>query len=188
VQCGRESVKQFVTAQDLLRDSFELGRRVIAGNFRPSCIVGLWRGGGPVAIAVHELLEYRGIQCDHAAVRTSAYTSIDQKGNYVRLHGLEYLCCNIAADDSLLLVDDVFDSGNTVSTLVTQLQRRCRANFPQQIRVATVYYKPKSNRSNMRPDYFVHETDNWLIFPHELNGLTAAEILEHKPMPQELVA
>lgn len=174
--------KQFVSAQELLRDSFELGRRVAASKFHPTCLVGLWRGGAPVAIAVHEVLEYHGFKCDHAAVRTSAYTSMDQKGNHVRLHGLEYLTSNICAEDALLIVDDVWDSGATIDAFIAQLVRRCRQNLPQQIRTATVYYKPLSNRTKIRPDYCVRETDKWLVFPHELHDLTGAEILEHKPV------
>ena len=32
----------------------------------------------------------------------------------------------------------------------------------------------------MTPDYFVNETDEWLVFPHELSGLTPEEIREGK--------
>ena len=31
------------------------------------------------------------------------------------------------------------------------------------------------------PDYYIHETNDWLVFPHELDGLTAAEIRANKP-------
>ena len=32
------------------------------------------------------------------------------------------------------------------------------------------------------PDYYVLDTDRWLVFPHEISGLTRDEILEHKPV------
>jgi uncharacterized protein len=32
------------------------------------------------------------------------------------------------------------------------------------------------------PDYYVLDTDKWLVFPHELIGLTREEILENKPV------
>jgi hypothetical protein len=63
-----------------------------------------------------------------------------------------------------------------------ELSSRCRRNLPGQIRIATVYYKPDRNRSAVRPDYYVRETNNWLVFPHELQGLTRQEILDHKPV------
>jgi hypothetical protein len=31
------------------------------------------------------------------------------------------------------------------------------------------------------PDYYVHATEQWLVFPHELVGLSAEEIRAHKP-------
>jgi hypothetical protein len=45
-----------------------------------------------------------------------------------------------------------------------------------------VYYKSSRNRSSLVPDYYVLDTDRWLVFPHELVGLTKEEILEHKPV------
>ena len=91
------------------------------------------------------------------------------------------------ADEGLLLIDDVFDSGRSLEAVVAELRRRCRRNIPEQIRIATVYYKPSRNQSSLRPDYFVRETDHWLVFPHELCGLTREEILAHKPVrPDDL--
>ena len=49
--------KIYLTAQDLLIDSFELGIRIFKSGFRPSFIVGIWRGGTPVGIAVQEILD-----------------------------------------------------------------------------------------------------------------------------------
>jgi hypothetical protein len=65
---------------------------------------------------------------------------------------------------------------------MSTLQRRCRRNLPGKIRIATVYYKPARNRSTLVPDYYVTATDSWLVFPHEIQGLTREEILAHKPV------
>ena len=44
-------------------------------------------------------------------------------------------------------------------------------------------------RSTSRlPDYYLHETDKWLVFPHELDGLTLDEIKDHKPEIKDLVS
>jgi len=85
---------------------------------------------------------------------------------------------------ALLLIDDVFDSGRSLEAVVAELRRRCRRNLPEQIRVATVYYKPARNRSNLTPDFYVRSTDQWLVFPHEINGLTREEILANKPVDE----
>ncbi len=173
--------KLFISAQDLLRDSFALGARILQDGFRPTFLVGIWRGGAPVGIAVQELLDYHGVPTDHISIRTSSYAGIDQPQKTVRVHGVDYLVSRLTAEDRLLIIDDVFDSGRSLEAVVDELARRCRRNLPEQLRIATPYYKPARNRSRLKPDFFVHETDRWLVFPHELSGLTPQEIREHKP-------
>jgi hypothetical protein len=173
--------KQFISAQDLLEDSFRLGLQVLASGFRPDFIVGVWRGGTPVGIAVQEILEHRGVASDHIAIRTSSYEGIEQRGKRILVHGLNYIVKNAGAEHCLLIVDDVYDTGLSIKAIIDTLKRLSRRNAPHDIRVATVFFKPGNNRTERRPEYFVHETDKWLVFPHELNGLGAEEIVRHKP-------
>ena len=49
-------------------------------------------------------------------------------------------------------------------------------------------FKPIKNQTGRQPDFFIHETDLWLIFPHELEGLTFEEIKENKPELKNLLA
>jgi hypoxanthine phosphoribosyltransferase len=173
--------KLFISAESLLQDSFALAARILASGFRPSFLVALWRGGAPIGIAVQEYLEYHGVHSDHIAVRTSAYAAgIDVPEKTVRVHAIDYLVSQLSYEDRLLIVDDVFDSGRSLEAVVDVLARRCRRNLPGQIRIATVYYKPSRNRSRLKPDWYLHETDRWLVFPHELQGLTAEEVARHK--------
>ena len=176
--------KLFISADSLLRDSMELGLRVVRGGFRPTFLVGIWRGGAPIGIAVQEILEYNGIECDHVSIRTSSYTALGQKLRTVRVHAIDYLVSALNADDQLLLIDDVFDSGRSLEAVIAELRRRCRRNLPEQIRIATVYYKPARNDSSLMPDYYVRATDQWLVFPHEVQGLTREEILANKPVDE----
>jgi hypoxanthine phosphoribosyltransferase len=177
--------KVFISAESLLRDSLELGLKIVRSGFHPSFLVGIWRGGAPIGIAVQEVLDYHGIECDHIAIRTSAYAGIDQQKVNVRVHAIDYLVSRLSAEDRLLLIDDVFDSGRSLEAVLTELERRCRRNLPEQIRIATAYYKPARNQSKLVPDYYVRSTDQWLVFPHELTGLTREEILQHKPVGAE---
>jgi hypoxanthine phosphoribosyltransferase len=176
--------KIFISADSLLRDSIELGLRVVRSGFKPTFLVGIWRGGAPIGIAVQEILEYNGIECDHVSIRTSSYTGIDQQSRTVRVHAVDYLVSALNAEDQLLLIDDVFDSGRSLEAIIAELRRRCRRNLPEQIRIATAYYKPARNRSSLTPDYYVRATDQWLVFPHEVNGLTRKEILANKPVDE----
>jgi len=175
--------KVYISAQQLMEDSLELGRQVLESGFRPNYIVGVWRGGTPVGIAVQELLDFYGIETDHISIRTSSYRGLQQRDekNSVRVHGLSYLTRQMNFDDTLLIVDDVFDTGLSVKAIIDYLQKRSRRNMPEDVRVATAYYKPARNRTDFKPDYCAQSTDEWLVFPHELEGLTMDEIKTNKP-------
>lgn len=173
--------KRFIGPQELLDDSFRLGLKVLRSGFKPDFIVGIWRGGTPVGIAVQELFEHFGIKSDHIAIRTSAYEDIGRMSKSIRVHGLNYIVEKAEASDSLLIVDDVYDTGLSIQAVIESLNRLARRNTPQDLRVATVYFKPGNNRTDRRPDYYIHETDHWLVFPHELKGLSRDEIARHKP-------
>lgn len=172
--------KTYIDANQLLLDSCELGLQVIDSDFRPDFIVGIWRGGAPVGIAIQELFEYAGIPTDHIGIRTSLYTGIAQTSNAVEVEGLNYLLERLTAGQKVLLVDDVFDSGRSVEQVIKDLVEQCKGN-PPEIRIATPYYKPGNNQTNIVPQYYLHETDEWLVFPHELAGLSADEVLQDKP-------
>ena len=172
--------KTYITAQQLLEDSFRLAHQVYEDDFRPEFIIGIWRGGAPVGIAVQEYFEFKGIETDHISVRTSSYYGINQQAKKIRVHGLHYLIENANADDKLLIVDDVFDSGRSVDALIKQIRKQSRLNTPGDIRVACPWYKPGKNAVDFEPDYHIHQSEEWLVFPHELDGLKAAEIAQGK--------
>ena len=153
--------KTFISANDLLQDSFRLAAQIHRSGFEPDFIIGIWRGGTPVGIAIQEYFEYVGVRPDHIAVH--------------------YIIEEADADDSLLIVDDVFDSGHSIEALLAELSAKMRLNMPRQIRIATPWYKPGNNRTSLLPHYYLHETDAWLVFPHELGGLTYDEIKAGKP-------
>lgn len=178
---NRTVEKQYISAEQLLEDSFRLGVKIFESGFEPHFIIGIWRGGAPVGITVQELLDFFGIHTDHISIRTSFYKGIDQRDSRLRVHGLQYVVDNVAADEGLLIVDDVYDTGLSIKAVVENLERRARRNTPRDIRIATAYYKPANNRTNRVPDYYIHETDRWLVFPHELVGLSREEILANKP-------
>ena len=185
----RMSEKYYMTAQSQLEDAFRLGVKVINSGFQPTVIIAIWRGGAPIGIAVQELLAYCRIQTDHIAIRTSSYTNaIDDRATSVRVHGMNYLVKNINHDDRLLIVDDVFDTGHTIEAVISHLHEKARLNTPEDIRVAVPWYKPTRNETGRVPDYYLYETEQWLKFPHSLEGLTEAEIRDNRPTIYKLVS
>ncbi|MEM8547065.1 MAG: phosphoribosyltransferase family protein [Pseudomonadota bacterium] len=180
--------KLYIQAEDLLQDSFILGERILKSGFRPTFILALWRGAAPIAVAVQEYLAWHGISTDHIAVRTSSYTGIDNQSREIAIYGMNYLVKNITHDDCLLIVDDVWDTGHTIDAIIGELQARTRRNAPADIRVAVPWYKPARNDVDRTPDYYLHETAQWLKFPHSLEGLTDAEIATHRPALAAILA
>lgn len=173
--------KIFISAEELLRDSFKLAKQVHDSDFDPDFIIGVWRGGAPVGIAIQEYLDFVGVETDHISIRTSSYTGIAKQDKTVRVHGLDYIIDNINADDNVLLVDDVFDSGRSIDAIFARLALKTRRNMPHNIKIACPWYKPFSKQTERSPDYYINETDKWLVFPHELKGLSIEELKQGKP-------
>ncbi|NQY04388.1 MAG: hypoxanthine phosphoribosyltransferase [Halieaceae bacterium] len=177
--------KHFVTEEALLNDSFRLAVAVYASGFRPNFIVGIWRGGSTVGIYVQECLQYLGVQTDHISIRTSYrgmedYLKRMDSPQNIRVHGLQYLFENLNSDDRLLIVDDVYSTGRSIEAVLNRLRSKTKRNMPADVRVAAPYFKPARNQTDRVPDYYLHETKDWLVLPYELTGLSNDEIAEHK--------
>ncbi|WP_258546886.1 MULTISPECIES: phosphoribosyltransferase [unclassified Psychromonas] len=176
--------KIFLDEDTLIEESFQLATQIIASDFKPTFIVGLWRGGSSVGIYVQECLQTLGIKTDHISIRTSygGFDSYHQQttgDQPINVHGLTYLVKQLNADDKLLIVDDMYRSGKNAEAVISELKARLKRNMPEDVRIATVW-KKKTLTDCAGPDYFVHSTDDWVVFPYELQGLSLEEIKEHK--------
>ena len=177
--------KLFIQSEELLKDSFNLAWQVYESGYRPNYIIGVWRGGAPIGIAVQEFLDVLDVPSDHIAIRTSHYKGIDERDSQVQVYGLNYVIKQVESEDSLLIVDDVHDTGISIQKIILDLQTACKKNTPE-IKVATPYFKPMKNKTDRKPDFYLHETEKWLVFPHELEGLSMDEIIEFKPELSDL--
>ena len=180
--------KRYLDAQELLEDSMRLGMKVFESGFVPTFIVAIWRGGAPIGIAVQEILQFQGIKANHIAIRTSSYEGIDGRADTVQVYSMNYLIKNVSHTDKLLIVDDVFDTGKSIEAVIAHLRSKARLNTPEDIRIAVPYYKPTRNLTDRAPDYYLHETEQWLKFPHSLEGLTIDEMREHRPDLLEILS
>lgn len=184
--------KQFIDAEELTLDSYRLGVQIYESKFRPDFIVGLWRGGSPVGIAVQDCLEYLGVDTDHISVRTSyqgmsSYDEMVENEGSIKVHGMQYLFDNLNSSDSLLIVDDVYSTGLSIKAVLDRLKEKTRKNMPEDIRIAAPWCKPEKIRTGRKPGYYLHETDKWLVFPYELDGLSMDELKLHKPELMKII-
>ena len=179
--------KKFLDEETLILDSFRLGVKIFESSFKPTFIVGLWRGGSSVGIYVQECLQTLGIETQHLSLRTSYrglpyyHDMASAPVSNIRVHGTRFLLENLNASDSLLIVDDVFSTGKNIEAVIKRLQVRLKRNMPKQVKVATLWQRPSYKVVDFEPDYVIHQTENWLVFPYEMTGLTRDEINTHKP-------
>lgn len=171
--------KKFITPEELRLDSYRLAAQVLKSGFTPDTMIALWRGGATPGKCVHEFLKYKGLTVDHVAIRTSKYTGIDEADSKVQVHSLGYLSNKLNKESKVLIIDDVYDTGDTITAVLEALRNKLGENCPDDIRIGTIHYKPKRNRSNRVHNYYVRETDEWLVYPHELEGLSLEEIEQH---------
>ena len=136
---------------------------------------------------MQEYLSFHGIHADNIAIRTASYSGIDNQAREVKVSGLDYLIKTMQHTDRLLIVDDVFDTGRSVEAIINILTEKMRLNTPEDIRIAVPYYKPTRNQIEREPDYVVHETADWLKYPHSLEGLSVAEMQEKRPEIYEIL-
>ncbi len=172
--------KLYVDARTLLLNSVVLARQIWDSGFRPDYIVGVWRGGTPPGVAIHEFFRLHGLEPYHTAIKTQSYRGVQRGDSAIEVKGFGHVIDVVNAEDNLLLVDDVFDTGNTMVAILEDIRRRARRNTPT-CKIATVYYKPDKNETNIEPDYYAIADNRWIVFPHELESLTDEELREHRP-------
>ena len=178
--------KHFLDEETLILDSFKLGVQIFESGFKPTFIVGLWRGGSAVGIYVQECLQTLGIETNHLSLRTSYrgqpyyHETVASPDAELRVHGVQYLLENLNADDSLLIVDDVFSTGKNIEAIINRLQYRLKRNMPKDVKIATLWQRPSYKAVDFEPDFSLHQTEDWLVFPYEMSGLSLDEIKENK--------
>jgi len=174
--------KHYITPEDLRKGSYQLAMMALRDSFHPDMMIALWRGGAPIGCHVHEAYKFHNVDVDHIAIRTSRFEGIDKEASKISVHNLGYLADNIHNGYKILVVDDVWDKGLTIIAFFDKIKEVCAEKGVDyttlDIRVAVLYYKPSRNLVGLTPTYFVHTSDKWLVFPHELEGMSVTEVEE----------
>jgi len=131
----------------------ELARRVKDSGFKPDLIVGVSRGGWAPARVMSDLLE----NANTASIRIEFYIA---PGVTARKPVISQTIMVPVKGFNVLVVDDVADTGESLKVAVEHLDA-CGAKA---IKTATLYYKPQSI---LKPDFFIIQTEQWIIFPWE---------------------
>ena len=164
-----------IDPDELLVESFKLGKKVYESGFRPKHAISIWRGGTPIGLGVDAYFRNQGFYMNHTTIATDSYVGIGERES-VTVKGLEHVIKVICQEDGLLIVDDVYESGNTIRQIVETLKEGARANMPKKIMVATVHDKPGCHQYDEIPLISMRQVpeDVWIDYPHELADMVDA--------------
>ena len=164
--------KTYLTADGFLLDSWRLAAAVKASAWKPDLILALWRGGAGVGVSVHEFFKATGWDVRHIPLKCASYMGIGANAGDVVFTLGDEIFGMMRPGDKVLVVDDVFDTGKTAKAVKARID-----GAGAEMRMACVYWKPEKNRTDMKPDYFVRDVGgDWIVFPHEIDGLSAEEV------------
>ena len=153
--------------------SLDLAKKVEYSNFKPDAILGISRGGCVPGMIIHEYLNYKNIDCDYYVMSAKSYdNNIQTDKVFIDMSNYTQDC--LKKCKNILIVDDVFDTGLTIMSICNYLfQIGLKSD---KFKIATPYYKPIKNKTTIIPDFYVQKREEWIVFPHELVGLSKQEV------------
>ena len=100
-----------------------------------------------------------------AFIRLKSYEGTGSTGKIKEIFGLE----EDITGRTVIVVEDIVDTGRTISRLVEDLKKR----NPAEVKIASLLYKPESDEVGIRPDYVGFEIPSRFIigFGLDLDGL-----------------
>jgi hypoxanthine phosphoribosyltransferase len=182
--------KEFLSYDTIRDNALKMAERIFGGGFLPDIIYVSLRGGaylGNVISEYFKIVNRRGRPTYYAAVVARSYTDV-RKAGQIKVEGWTYAPDHLRVGDKVLLVDDIFDSGETVNFLAGIILDK---GIPREdLKVAVHDYKffyDKPNQLPVQPDYWcrkhdlsIHDEDTWIHYlSHELVGLTKDELEEY---------
>lgn len=139
------------------RAARELATTIAADGFRPDAIVAIARGGLTLAGALGYALDVKML----GSLNVEFYTGVEET-----LDAPVVLPPTLDQDSlrgkSILLVDDVADSGRTLALVVRLLEAG-----GGEVRTVCLYAKPQTVQE---PTYTWRHTDKWIMFPWSSEG------------------
>lgn len=102
-----------------------------------------------------ELMKFINIPCEITFVRVASYRGTTSTGMLKEIYGLE----EEIANRTLVIVEDIVDTGNTMALVMNQLSN----HNPKEIKVATLLFKPDALKYEVPLNYVALEIPNDFI-------------------------
>jgi hypoxanthine phosphoribosyltransferase len=152
--------REILTYELFGRAARELATTIAADGFRPDVIIGIARGGLTLAGALGYALEVRVL----GSLNVEFYTGVDRTLDAPVLLP-PALDLDSLQGKTILLVDDVADSGRTLALALQLLEAG-----GGEVRTVCLYAKPQTV---LEPTYAWRHTDRWIMFPWSSDGPVA---------------
>jgi hypoxanthine phosphoribosyltransferase len=123
-----------------------------------------------------DLMKRVNIPCEISFVRMTSYQGTQSTGQLREIYGLE----EDIKDRTLVIIEDIVDTGHTMSLMLEQLT----AQNPADIKVATLLFKPDALKYQVNLDYIALEIPSDFIVGYGLDydgyGRNLADIYKIK--------
>jgi hypoxanthine phosphoribosyltransferase len=139
-------------------DALQLFKFIRRSGWSPDVNVGVGRGGLFVLRCLQDFYVAGGVKIPYIVPMVERYNGIASASS-IRVRGLSRRGLE---GRKVLLVDDVSDQGDSLLALRAIAKRRGASD----VKTATIHYKPWSK---LKPDFYVSETDAWIIYPWEVH-------------------
>ncbi|MGC9075688.1 MAG: phosphoribosyltransferase [Conexivisphaera sp.] len=145
--------RRLVTWEEFGRLAESLTGSIVRGGRRHELVIGILRGGCPLALMVADRL---GARVDFLNIKS--YSGIGERSSPTVLSTIT----EDAAGKDVIIVDDLVDEGATMSFAVDFIGDRYS---PKSVETAALFVKPWSK---FIPSYHLGVVREWVIFPWEL--------------------
>lgn len=122
-------------------------------KYKPEVLVGISRGGLVPVRIISDILDTHNIMIMRVQFYRSIGKATDEpkivQGKNLDIHGKR-----------VLVIDDIADTGKSLMVVKSHLRHK----HPKSLKFVTLHYK---KHSTFKPDFYVTETDKWVIYPWE---------------------
>ena len=185
-------IKEFLPYDVVRNDALKLAHKIYKDGFIPDVIYCSLRGGAYMANVISEYFKIISKRESfhpvlYAGVVARSYSDVAHHTK-VFIDGWTYPPERLRPGDKVMLVDDIFDSGDTINALAEILLDRGIPREDLKIVVHDYkYFTYKEKQHPVQPDFYSRkivinnpEEDRWIHYmSHELVGLSQEDLEEY---------
>ncbi len=159
IMLGDKSFRLYITEQQIIAAVKQIANKInqdYAG--KTPLIVPILNGSFMFA---SDLVKELSCQCEISFIKASSYRGTASTGELTSLIGINE---DVKGRD-IILVEDIIDTGHTLAKIVPSTE----ALGPASVKVATLLFKPKALKTDLRIDYVGLEIPNEFIVGYGLD-------------------